>query len=134
MCAGCGSSRGFQWSLYASSDRRYTEKWTLRDRITQPHAFAEIRSRLLFAITVCHANDPGFDDWPLGIDPPPGEDAISMSGVFHRVAIVTCLVTSRMDIPDVFGKYAFGTAPLDRDTKRLPTTLLLFNGGDRQRQ
>ena len=59
---------GLQWSLYASSDRRYTEKWTLRDRITQPHAFAEIRSRLLLAMATCHANDPGFDDWPLGID------------------------------------------------------------------
>lgn len=108
---------GLQWALYASSDRRYTEKWTLRDRVVEPYAFADIRPRLLLAVGTCYANDPGFNDWPLGIDTPPGEDAISMSGVFRRVAIITSLVDFMDAIPDVFGKYTFGTVPSDRNAK-----------------
>ena len=46
------------------------------------------------------------------------------------MAIITSLVDFADDIPDVFGKYAFGTAPLDRDTKNFlpPCSFLTGNG------
>jgi hypothetical protein len=96
---------GLQWALYTGSGG--TTKYSLRDRIAEPHAFAEIRPMLLLAMATCHANDPGFDDWPLGIDTPPGEDAITMCGVFKRVAIVVSLTDFEGDVPDVYGKYVF---------------------------
>jgi hypothetical protein len=121
---------GLQWSLYASSDKQYTTKYSLRERITKSSAFKEIRPGMLLAMATCHANDPGFSDWPLGIDTPPGEDAITMSGVFRRVAIITSLVDFADDIPDVFGKYVFGAPPVDRTTKVFvpPCSFLTANG------
>lgn len=121
---------GLQWSLYAGSAARYTPRWSLVERVTKHHAFADIRNRLVLAVATSHANDPGFSDWPLGLDTPPGEDAITMSGVFKKVAILTSLVDFVDEIPDVFGKYAFGDAPPDRDVKVLaPPCSFLFGKG-----
>lgn len=108
---------GLQWGLYAPPESRYTEKYSLRDRITTSRAFNEIRPRLMLAMATCHANDTGFSDWPLGIDTPPGEDAITMSGVFRRTAVITSLVDFADAIPDVFGKYVFAAEPADRNAK-----------------
>jgi hypothetical protein len=121
---------GLQWSLFAASHQGYTYKWTLRDRVTEPRAFAEIRSRMLLAVATGNANDPGEDDWPLGLDTPPGEDAITMSGVFRRVSIVTSLSDFADLIPDVYGKYLFGAVPADRNAKVFlpPCAFLTANG------
>jgi hypothetical protein len=108
---------GLQWSLYAASIQRYTDRYTLVERVTKPHAFAQIRHRLVLAIATCRANDPDFEDWPLGIDTPPGEDAITMSGVFRRAAIITSLADFADEIPEIYGKYLFGPAPQDRNAK-----------------
>lgn len=105
---------GLQWYMHAQPEHVYTQKYCLRDRVTRSEPFAEIRQRLLLAIATCHANDPGFDDWPLGLDTPPGENAITMSGVFKRVAIITSLADFADQIPDVYGKYMFGPVPADR--------------------
>jgi hypothetical protein len=42
---------------------------------------------------------------------------ITMSGVFHRVAIITSLADFADMIPDVYGKYVFGAVPPDRNAK-----------------
>jgi hypothetical protein len=121
---------GLQWSLYAGSAARYTQRWSLLGRVTKPQAFADIRNRLVLAVATCHANDPGFSEWPLGLDTPPGEDAITMSGVFRRVAILTSLVDFVDEIPDVFGKYVFGDIPADRHAKVFsPPCSFLFGKG-----
>src|SRR5262249_2944928 len=84
---------GLQWHLLGRGDRaRYTERYTLVERVTTPRAFEEIKPRLLLALAMCRANDDGFVDWPLGLDTMPGESALTMSGVFRRVAIITSLV------------------------------------------
>jgi hypothetical protein len=108
---------GLQWALFATSEQSYTMKYSLCDRVTKPYAFAEVRHRMLLAMATCHANDPGFTDWPLGLDTPVGEDAVTMSGVFGRVAILTSFLDFADQIPDVFGKYAFGAMPPDRNAK-----------------
>jgi hypothetical protein len=105
---------GFQWAIYARPEEAYSHKYRLRDRVTQPEPFAEIREHMVLALATLRANDPGFEDWPLGIDTPPGEDAITMSGVFRRVAIITSLTQFADEIPDTFGKYLFGKPPPDR--------------------
>ncbi len=119
---------GLQWALYTGSGG--TTKYSLRDRIAEPHAFAEIRPMLLLAMATCHANDPGFDDWPLGIDTPPGEDAITMCGAFKRGAIVVSLTDFEGDVPNVYGKYVFGSVPSDRSKKVFspPCSFLTANG------
>jgi hypothetical protein len=123
---------GSQWGLHAHQmpGARYTERYTLRERVTSHEAFAEIRPRLLLAVATCHANDPGFKDWPLGLDPPPGEDAIHMSGVFGEIALITTLAEFAHAIPDVFGKYEFGPLPADRNAPAFlpPCAFLTANG------
>jgi hypothetical protein len=121
---------GLRWHMFAGPEHRYTDKYSLRDRITTPRAFDEIRPGMLLAMATCHANDPGYEDWPLGLDTPPGEDAITVSGVFGRLAIITSLVDFSDQIPDVFGKYAFGPVPADRSAKVFlpPCAFLTANG------
>jgi hypothetical protein len=48
---------GLQWHMFASPEHLYTETYSLRDRITTPRAFDEIRTRMLLAMATCHAND-----------------------------------------------------------------------------
>ena len=125
---------GLQWAMNAvatgHAEARYTGNRTLLERTTQPEAFAEIRERMVLAIAMCNANDHGFIDWPLGLDTPPSENAVSMSGVFGRIAIVTSLVDFLADIHPAFGTYNFGGPPTDRNEKvfQPPRTFLTANG------
>jgi hypothetical protein len=50
----------------------------------------------------------------MGLDTPVGEDAITMSGVFRQVAIISSLAQFDDLIPSVYGKYKFGRTPADR--------------------
>jgi hypothetical protein len=111
---------GMQWALNAASahpDGRYTGKFTLLQRVTTSAAFDEVRPDMLLAVAMCQHNDEGFHDWPLGLDTPPSENAIAMSGVFGRIAIVTSLAQFSEAIPSAFGRYAFGQPPTNRTTK-----------------
>jgi hypothetical protein len=123
---------GLQWSLRASQmpHALYTERYTLRERVTSPHAFAELRPHLVLAVARSHANDPGFRDWPLGLDTPPSENAIHMSGVFGEIALLSSLTDFARVIPDVFGKYEFGPVPADRTAPVFdpPCAFLTANG------
>ena len=107
---------GLQWSFGAAQvpHALYTERYTLRERVTSPRAFAEIRSRLVLAVAAADANDPGFKDWPLGLDTPLSENAIHMSAVFGEIALMSSLQEFADVIPGVFGQYAFGPVPADR--------------------
>ena len=110
---------GLQWALYVGKDNEslYTDRWTLTQRVTSSDAFNELREGLVLAMARVQANDDGFSDWPLGLDTPPGENAITMSGVFKRIAILTSLKQFAGVIPEAFGQYDFGETPPDRDRK-----------------
>jgi hypothetical protein len=110
---------GLQWSLSTTgvTEALYTERFTLVERVTSSDAFDQIRPQLLLAIAMCNANDEGFLDWPLGLDTPPSDNAIHMSGAFGRTAIITSLADFAEQIPDVYGKYVFGSPPVDRGAK-----------------
>jgi hypothetical protein len=109
---------GLQWHLLGhDATACYSDRYTLVERVTNPRVFEEIRPRMLLALAMCHTNDEGFVGWPLGLDTMPGDSALTMSGVFRRVAIITSLVDFADVIPDMFGKYAFGNLPTDRIVK-----------------
>jgi hypothetical protein len=111
---------GLQWALATaggSSHQRYSGRYTLIERVTQPAAFDEVRAELVLGIAMVNQNDPGFKDWPLGLDTPPGQNAISMSGVFGRIAMVTSLRQFIDAIDPAFGRFSFGAAPVDRDAR-----------------
>jgi hypothetical protein len=105
---------GLQFFCFAEPEQVYTRKFCLRDRVTKPEPFAEVRDKMMLALATSHANDPGRGDWPMGLDTPAGEDAITMSGVFKRVSIITSFALFDELIPDLYGKYKFGPIPTDR--------------------
>jgi hypothetical protein len=123
---------GLQWSLFnaGQTEALYTQRYTLTQRVTLSHAFEEARPLLLLAVAMCNANDEGFLDWPLGLDTPPSDNAIHMSGVFGRTAIITSLVEFAEDIPEVYGKYFFNGVPDDRTVKEFlpPVSFISANG------
>jgi hypothetical protein len=134
--AGCGNLRDCRWSLFKAKESHalYSERYTLTQRVTSAHAFDTIRPQLLLAVAMCHANDDGFLDWPLGLDTPPSENAIHMSGVFGRTAIITSLVDFADDIPEVYGKYFFGNVPENRKAKNFlpPISFITANAAIEQ--
>jgi hypothetical protein len=121
---------GLQFHVFAKPEDHYTQKYSLRDRVTKPHAFAEARADMMLAIATSHANDPGRGDWPLGLDTPVGENALTMSGVFRRVAIITSLERFDELITPVYGKYKFGQIPVNRTVPVFsPPRSFLFSKG-----
>jgi hypothetical protein len=109
---------GLQWGIFRDHNTdEYTGRYTLRERVTTSKAFDEIRSELVLAVALARANDPGHGDWPMGLDTPVGENAITMSGVFRRVALIVSLARFADKIHPAFGQYAFGPRPADRNAK-----------------
>jgi hypothetical protein len=73
---------------------------------------------MALAMATIAQNDEGFDDWPVGLDTPSSEtNAICVSGVFGRIALVTLLVDFVQYIPREFGIYQFALADPDRNLK-----------------
>lgn len=109
---------GLQWGIFRDHNtEEYTRLYSLRERITTSRAFDEIRSSLILAIALANANDPGHHDWPMGLDTPVGENAITMSGVFRRVALIVSLAQFADAIHPAFGQYSFSQRPDDRVAK-----------------
>lgn len=109
---------GLQWGVFRDHNTdEYTKLYTLRERVTTSRAFDEIRPALVLAIALANANDLGHDDWPMGLDTPVGENAITMSGVFRRVALIVSLAQFADKIHPAFDQYAFNQPPDDRATK-----------------
>jgi hypothetical protein len=109
---------GLQWSLFRDlNSDEYTKLYTLRERVTTSRAFNEIRDQLVLAVALANENDEGHDDWPMGLDTPASSDAITMSGVFRRVALIVSLSRFADKIHEAFGQYSFGLPPIDRNAK-----------------
>lgn len=122
---------GLQWSLFHDPNtEKYTGIYTLRERVTTSRAFNEARSELVLAIALARANDDGYTDWPMGLDTPVSENAITMTGVFRRVAIIVSLARFADAIHPAFAKYIFGQPPADRNAKIFcpPCTFLTARG------
>jgi len=81
----------------------YTERYTLRERVLRP--VDEIRGGLVLAIGIAEKRDPDFEEGAMGIDSFNVHNAVFVSGVFSRVAVLVALSLFEDDIPSVFSKY-----------------------------
>ena len=122
---------GLQWAAMTNRlEGLYTQLYTLRDQVAKPDAFNEVREDMLLAVTLTHSNDPAFKDWPMGLDTPPSENALTMSGVFGRVALICSVANFADDIPDIYGKHRFGAPVVERDNKVfLPPMSFVYSAG-----
>jgi hypothetical protein len=123
---------GLQWAVMSTHrpEGLYTRRYTLRDRVITSQAFDEVRNDMTLAVALVNNNDPGFKDWPMGLDTPPSENATTMSGVFGRIALICSFSRFSEAIPDVYGKVQFGCPTEDRDAKAfLPPVSFMHAGG-----
>ncbi len=93
---------GLGW-MALNPGRRYTRKYTLRERVLLP--IDKLRSRLILGVAVIVGPHPDSKDLPMGLDSATLHDAIFVSGVFSRIAIMGVLDPFEDLIPDQFGRY-----------------------------
>lgn len=109
---------GLQWTARTvRPDGVYTRRYTLGERVTTSRAFDEVREDMVLAIALIRNNDPDHRDWPMGLDTPPSENALTMSEVFGRIALICSLAQFEAEIPDVYGKFRFGAPVAQRAEK-----------------
>jgi hypothetical protein len=111
---------GLAWgmSLGKLPNARYSQVFTMLQRLTDPRVFDDIRPRLALAVGLIEENDEGFEDWPVGLDTPVSEtNAICVSGVFGRVALISLLADLVHHVPPEFGIYQFPPDEIDRTLK-----------------
>ena len=87
---------GLAWQ-FAHPDRRYTRKYTLRQRVL--NRIDEMRPHLILAVSLAERIEDGFDDEPMGLDTPISENATCVGGVFGRVAMIVLLADFRHMLP-----------------------------------
>jgi hypothetical protein len=106
---------GLAWCI-ANPQGEYTEKYTLRDRVLLP--IDEIRGQLTLAVSLASAINPEYGDAPMGLDSFNRENAIFVSGVFSRVALMVLLRKFETQVPENFSIYRLAPrTALGRDAK-----------------
>jgi hypothetical protein len=91
---------------------RYSGRWPLIDRVLGD-SLVGIRPRLTLAMGLTNSNDDGYDDWPMGLDHGGSIlDAIFVSGVFRKTALMVSLSDFEHLIPGCFGLYRLNAVPL----------------------
>lgn len=93
---------GLAW-IFQNPRHIYTKKYTLRQRVLQP--IDEIRGQLMLCVALAERRDPEFEEGALGIDSFNADNAIFVSGVFSRVALLVCLAELEEYVPAVLSKY-----------------------------
>ena len=94
--------KGLDW-IAAHPDGHYSLKYTLRERVLLP--IDEIRGRLVLAVALVAGQHPDSTDLPMGVDAVTKHDAIFVSGVFSRIAMMVVLDQFEAMIPEQFGRY-----------------------------
>jgi hypothetical protein len=93
---------GLNWIAMHPYDD-YTRKYTLKERVLTP--IDAIRKHLLLAISLIGEIDITDKDLPMGVDSINEIDAIFVSGVFAKIAIMSVLDNFRNQIPEEFDIY-----------------------------
>jgi hypothetical protein len=88
---------------------QYSEKYTLRERVLLPIDDG-IRGQLVFGITLFAGLHPDSKDLPMGVDSVTEVDAVFVSGVFSRIAMMVTLEGFRSMIPSQFSQYLLAPA------------------------
>ncbi|WP_319408814.1 hypothetical protein [uncultured Desulfosarcina sp.] len=93
---------GLCWCA-ANPKHKYTTTYTLRERVLRP--IDSIRDNLILAVSLIKALHPESDDWPMGIDSHTSCDAVFVSGVFSKIAIMVLLDPFIFLLPNNFSYY-----------------------------
>lgn len=93
---------GLAW-LWENPKSNYSPGLTLKERAL--NRLGEIRGHLSLGVGVIHHLDPKHGDAPLGIDSTNNRNAIFVSGVFSRVALMCFLSAARHLVPQTFSVY-----------------------------
>jgi hypothetical protein len=78
----------------------YSEIYTIRDRVLR--RIGSIRDELALAISLVERIDYGFTDEPMGLDSSNRSNAVFVSGVFSRIAMMSTLRVFSYGLPDGF--------------------------------
>jgi hypothetical protein len=98
--------KGLDW-IANHAHGRYSYKYTLRERVLLP--IDAVRAHLTLAVALIEKIDPEFGDMPIGVDATTEHDAIFVSGVFSRIALMVLRSDLQHLVPPQFGLY--GLAP-----------------------
>lgn len=93
---------GLSWQ-FANPSGRYSEKYTLRERVLNP--IDDIRGHLVLAISLIYEIDPEFADAPMGIDSLNFHNAIYVAGVFSKIAVMVLHEQFRDRVPENYSTY-----------------------------
>ena len=107
---------GFAWKLN-HRDAVYSTKCTLRDRVLNP--IDKLRGDIVLAVGLIATIDPDYGDAPMGIDSDCEHNALFVSGVFSRIAMMVVLENFTSIVPRQFSKYRLATKriPPESDAK-----------------
>jgi hypothetical protein len=95
-------TEGLIW-IASNPNDKYTTAYTLRERVLRP--IDNIREHLVLAVSLIEGLHPKSDDLPMGIDSDPELDAIFVSGVFSKIAVMVLLDTFIHLLPEAFSYY-----------------------------
>jgi hypothetical protein len=98
---------GLAWRIHYPHGQ-YSARYTLRDRVLNP--LDEIREELTLAISIAKEIDPEFDDEPMGLDSRCKDNAVFVSGVFSRIALMVVDREFECVVPSEFGLYRLAAA------------------------
>lgn len=99
--------KGLDW-IASHPGGDYSAKYTLRERVLLP--IDQIRGHLTLAISLIGRIRPEFGDLPMGVDSATEHDAIFVSGVFSRIALMVLLSDFANLVPDHFGRIRLAPA------------------------
>ena len=97
------------WKIYglawvaAHPHDKYTSIYTIKERVLRPIDF--IRENLVLAVSLIEALHPESIDWPMGVDSNTSKDAIFVSGVFSKIALMVLLDPFAYLVPKHFSLY-----------------------------
>lgn len=98
--------KGLAW-IATHPGGHYTQKYTLRERVLFP--IGEIRGRLILGVALVKGLHQESTDLPMGIDSRTEHDAVFVSGVFSRIAMMAVAEQFEPMMPPQFARYRLAT-------------------------
>lgn len=93
---------GLIW-IASHPDDKYTINYTLKERVLRP--IDGIRRHLVLAVSLIEGLHPASEDWPMGVDSDTEHNAIFVSGVFSKIAMMVILEAFIPLLPEEFSYY-----------------------------
>jgi len=108
--------KGLAW-VATHPRSRYTRSYTLRERVLR--AIDVVRGQLTVALALIRNVEPMYGDAPMGIDAITEHDAIFVSGVLSRVAVIVSLHDFEHLVPQEFTRYTLSPERTDDGVAKL---------------